>query len=58
MNYSLTEKRNENNEIIELEFKVYDKSCINSPVDYSYYRFTFKEHYAKDGKRILCKREN
>lgn len=58
MDWSLTEERDDNNELKAVHFCVYDSSCISEPVNYSSHRYTFKLHYAKDGKRILCTRED
>lgn len=58
MNWSITEKRNDNNELEAVTFSVHDSTCISSPVNYSDYTFKFRLHYAKDGKRILCVRED
>lgn len=56
MNWSLSEERDKNNEIKAVHFCVYDSSCISEPVNYSSHRFTFK--YTKDGKKILCIKED
>lgn len=47
MNWSISENRNDNNEIKEIYFSVYDSKSLNK------HRFIFTEHHSVDGKRIL-----